>query len=273
MEGVAWVGIVAVVLLIAGWRRLAGVPATRLWRVVAALFGIWALGSHLDVFGANVGLVLPGILLRFVPLVSNARIPGRAMVVVALAVAMLLALTLARAAPGWSHRRRVLVVALMLLDCATAPLPLYRPESSSIYSRLSRLSGPGAVLELPLGVRDGLGEIGRFDARTMYFQTISGRPILGGFVARLSDRVKEWYRQAPVVSTVLHLSDPTCPAAWTPPDVSPAQAYEALARISVRYVVLNRNAASPGMIGYVSSLPLKRLAEEGGRELYELRKW
>ena len=57
---------------------------------------VWALGPRLLVAGFDVGLLLPQILARFIPLVNNARVPGRAMVLVYLAVAVLVAIRVAR---------------------------------------------------------------------------------------------------------------------------------------------------------------------------------
>jgi hypothetical protein len=271
IEGVAWITPVAVVIVLAGWRLCNG-PEARRWRAAALVFGVWSLGPHLDVFGTNPGVVLPAAFIRFVPLVSNARVPGRAIVVVALAVAMLLALALARLAPDWSRRRKVLVVVLLLLDTATVPLPLYRPPANAVYSVLGKLPATGTVLEIPLGLRDGLGEIGRFDAGTLFYQTISEKPMLGGFIARLPERVKSWYQHAPVISAVLQLSDPRCPSDWSPEPVTAHQAYDALTAASVRYVVLNRASSSPRLLAYVSSWPMTRVAADSGRELYVLRK-
>jgi hypothetical protein len=271
IEGTGWIGAVPLVLLGLGWRGLRSVAQARRWRAALAVFVIWALGPYLNVLGANVGFMLPQTVLRFVPIVANARIPGRAMVAVSLAAAMLLALTLARLGAAWSTRRKIAIVALLLLDVATAPLPLYRPEASAVYAMLRDRTDGGAVLELPLGLRDGFGEIGRLDERTLFFQTVSGHPMFGGFVGRLPERVKSWYRQAPVVSTLLKLSDPACPTSWVPADISPESAREGLRQASVRYVVLDGETASAGMIRYVSSLPLTRLVEDNGRALYEVR--
>ena len=59
------------------------------------VFAIWALGPFLTVAGVDAGLPLPQALARFVPLVENARMPGRAMVCVYLALGVLMALRLA----------------------------------------------------------------------------------------------------------------------------------------------------------------------------------
>src|SRR4051812_25571092 len=66
--------------------------ATAYWALTGTVFGIWALGPWLTVIGRQTPLIMPALFLRFVPIVANARIPGRAMVVVYLAIAMLAAI-------------------------------------------------------------------------------------------------------------------------------------------------------------------------------------
>ena len=68
-------------------------PARIFW--IAGLFFVWALGPYLRVFGVNTAFMLPQTILRFVPVVANARIPGRAFVVVQLMIAVLGAMALA----------------------------------------------------------------------------------------------------------------------------------------------------------------------------------
>ena len=68
----------------------------RRWKVVLGVFAIWALGPFLTIGGFDTGLPLPQALARFVPLVENARMPGRAMVCVYLALGVLMALRVAR---------------------------------------------------------------------------------------------------------------------------------------------------------------------------------
>src|SRR5262249_62393687 len=66
--------------------------------------------------------------------------------------------------------------------------------------------GPGAVLELPLGVRDGFGEAGLLDESVLFYQTIHERPIAGGFVARLPPSVRKRYEESPVLAVLVQLS-------------------------------------------------------------------
>jgi hypothetical protein len=272
IEGIAWPGLVVLVALVGGWRALRGRPGAARWWAAAAVFSVWSLGPFLTVCGWNTGLVLPGMFLRFVPVVANARIPGRAIVVVAVASAMLLAHVLAAVSPTWGRGRKLGVLLLLVLDCATAPLALYRVEPNHIYTYLASQSPTGSVLELPLGIRDGFGETGHFDHRALYYQTVSGWPIMGGFVARMPDKVKAWYQQTPIVSSLLKLSDPACPAAWRATESTAAEAYDLLKRINVRYVVLDRSSSPARLAEYATStLPARLVMADGDRELYEVR--
>ena len=111
LELVAWFGVVPIVILIA-WRRhwLArdapgATPNARLWIAIAAVFGVWALGPYLRVAGTHTGLWLPASLVQYVPILSNARMPSRAIVMVYLSVAVLVAIAIAARAQGDGTRR------------------------------------------------------------------------------------------------------------------------------------------------------------------------
>ena len=49
--------------------------AARTWLLLGCVFLVWSAGPFLRVFGIDTGLPLPQVLLRYVPVVSNARIP------------------------------------------------------------------------------------------------------------------------------------------------------------------------------------------------------
>ena len=58
-----------------------------------------------------------------------------------------------------------------------------------IYETLRDRPEGGTLCELPLGIVDGFGGTGQLDSRTLFYQTIHGRPMVGGFVARLPPAV------------------------------------------------------------------------------------
>src|SRR6185295_10391084 len=135
IESGAWLGIVPLVLAVYAVRRKWRDPAVRQWAVVGAVFFVWALGSLVHAAGRNTAMIAPEFLLRYVPLAANARIPGRAVVMVYLAMAMLAAIS----AAGWREglRRPALamsvVAALTFADFLVAPFRLAEVDCPVIY--------------------------------------------------------------------------------------------------------------------------------------------
>src|SRR5207245_2015385 len=82
---------------------------------IAGVCFVWSLGPYLRVLGFNTGVMLPQTVLRYVPIVANARIPGRAFVIVQLMAAILGAMALAsidaaRARRAWLPSAAILVL-------------------------------------------------------------------------------------------------------------------------------------------------------------------
>jgi hypothetical protein len=270
VEGCGWIPLAGLVLAAAAIRVCWSEPVVRCWAFIGASFLVWALGPWLVVLGWRTPLVLPAILLRYVPIVANARMPGRAMILVYLAIAQISAFGLV--ALMRDDRRRLAawaLAALIAMDCAPAWPPFYHPRVPATYHAMH--GPPGAICELPLGLRDGFGEVGTFDASVLLYQTVHQRPILGGFVARLSPDVVRTYRASPMLSTFVRLSSNgrENDSAVDSPLASPAD----LTPLGVAYVVLDTRAAKPQLLSYVRSASVLRLiGEEDGREFYEVRR-
>jgi hypothetical protein len=216
-------------------------------------------------------MILPQALLHYVPIIANARIPGRAIVVAYLALAVLGAIATAE----WRRRsRRALLmlvgVSLVLAaDYLPAPFPLTALDRPAIYETLRDRRERGAVCELPLGILDGFGERGSFDARVLFYQTIHQRPLVGGLVSRLPRAVTAAYGDDPLLGGLLRLSEREGPVDAARPLPSRQLAADRLREIGIAFVMLNRSAASPSLAEYVENvLPLTRIAEEGERSLY-----
>src|SRR5205085_10521884 len=160
IESVAWLGVVPLILAMYASRAERTDRDVRFWCAIAAVFLAWSFGTHVFVFGRNTGMIGPAAVLHFVPIVSNVRMPGRAVVMVYLALAMLAAKGFAalRAAYPWRGAVPLLVV-LLLVDFLAAPVLLGRIECPPIYQTLRDRPEQGAVAELPLGFGDGLGAV------------------------------------------------------------------------------------------------------------------
>lgn len=237
------------------------------WLLLGGIFATWAIGPYLVAAGTRVWVLLPATIVRFVPLVSNARIPSRAMIVVSLAAAML-------AAIGWRRLRdqnrgtlAFMLGLLLLADYFPARPPVFALDRPSVYDALAAQSAPGIVCELPLGLRDGFGEAGRLDTRVLAYQTRHGLSITGGFVARLSPRLVAAYESDPILGPLLRLSSGAPVGAE--PQLDAQTTIARLRRHGIRYFVLNEETAPADLVTWVrTNLPLRMILRDGGRALY-----
>ena len=272
IEASGWIPISALTLAAIAVVARRKDPIVQQYAIVGTVFMMWALGPWLIAFGRQTPLILPAIGVRYVPIVANARIPGRALVVVCLVVAMLAAMGVAWLSSRGRTARRVAwcLVLLLALECVPAPPPTYVPDVPSQYAALRNHPRPGAVCELPLGIRDGFGETGRFDSAVLLHQTLHERPIVGGFLARLEPRVARDYAAMPVIGSFLRLSSGG-KLSEEPAVTTPREAASSLASAGIAFVVLDTRTASADLIQYVQSgIALRRIGEQDGRIFYEV---
>lgn len=267
IERSSWLGVIPVCLTVITWRGNA-TPLSRRWTWIAGCALVWALGPHLSLFGYNTGMILPEALLRYLPIVSNARIPGRAMVVVYLALGMLGALGMASLRRcGFRRTACWVVIACCVIDFTPAPIPLLALDRPGLYDRLRTQPEPGAVLEIPLGMRDGFGEHGSLDTTVQWYQTIHERPLVGGFVARLPPSTQRMYETDPLLSALLRASTRGAVGVDLPAATTVRQL---LREHHIAFIVLDRAAASTPLVTAVQQLGLVPLGTHGARELFGL---
>jgi hypothetical protein len=270
IESVAWTGVIPLILAASALRTQRSNNQVRRWAVIGTVFLVWAGGAHLHVLGNNTAMISPAAILRFIPIVSNARIPGRAMVVVYLALAMLAAIAVKELR---SRNKSVVLVALLasgiLADFFAAPFPTVPVACPAIYQTLRERPERGSVAELPLGFGDGFGALTPIENRVMLAcQTVHERPLVGGFVARLSPEVVAAYRSDPLLAAFLRLSGAGGDLTNTAlPDRR--SALEQMTRDEITFVLLDRVDASVELQEYVDHmLPLRLVASDGQRSLY-----
>lgn len=267
IEQVAWISPGVVLLSLSAWRlRLGASEEIVRWSAIGALFLLWALGPYLVAFGQRLPIPLPAILIRYAPIVANARIPARAMVVVYLSLAMLTVHGFAALRRAGRRGFAFTLGAIVVVDLLPARPPIFRVDHPAIYSALRARPEQGAVCELPMGLRDGFGVTGIFDSRVLWHQTIHERGLVGGFVARLPSRMVPAYQAAPVLGSFLRLSS----GQSLKQETSPAADFAAHALLSqgIRFVIVDRSTASADLIEYVARLRLRWLAADGTRELW-----
>jgi len=151
-------------LALAAWKG-----RDRRWWIVFAVFGVLGLGERLTLLGRTLPLPLPYALLETVfPPLAVGGVPVRMAVMVALAASVLGALAVKRLG-----RRALPLMLLLVVELWPAPRPETRLEIPGWVEALARRDDGGAVYDALSGPK-----------KAMYYQTIHGRPISGGALAR-----------------------------------------------------------------------------------------
>jgi hypothetical protein len=269
LENVASVPLVVLAVGLLAW-RLGWRPAPW-WSLVAAAFGLLALGPFVQVAGLSTHVPGPWALLRYVPLVGLTRTPARFSVVMMLAVSLLFAAALVTAGsrwPAWRRRGLALVTAGLCVELLPAPRPLYSARVPEFYAQVAAAPPETRVLHLPFGVRDGTTSDGDFSAQTQYFQTAHGQPLLGGYLSRVSKARRAAVRREPVLDAMMRMSE----AHVASPDDAVTLARDGpgyLRRANVGFVVVNRRQFPQEVaVRTTEALRLQLVGSDGDFELY-----
>jgi hypothetical protein len=265
-EVTGYLGVCVVALAgyaIFGWRRRddrarRSVIGGRLAFAIAASFLVLSLGSELKVRGNPTGLPLPAALLAHVPIVRLARAPGRQMVVAMMGVAVL-------AAAGWDRiarrRWRATLVAAVALEY-WAGLPLVATGVPGVYHQLAREPGSFAVVDVPVGARDGRRVMGRPNSLELLAQSVHHKPIIGGMASRLSADRWAAVLGAPLIGALIA------------PDaenvrISKEEATRYFRRYNIRAIVVHQHATAGERQLIEALLPIRRRELfPGGTELW-----
>jgi hypothetical protein len=207
-DQVASLCLVAVVVVLLAWR--AGFKPERYWVVLTVGFGLLTLGPFIHVAGVNTFIPTPWTILRYVPVIGEARMPSRFGILMMMGLAVLFAMALTALANRDRRRRPVVLAAVGLaltFELLPVPRPLYSAEIPEVHRTIAADPRPIRVLNLPFGVRDGLSSLGNFNASAQYYQTAHGKRLIGGYLSRVSERNKRFMRQQPVLDALMRLSE------------------------------------------------------------------
>lgn len=247
-----------------GWAAISVVLLTRVyraagwWRFAFVGFLVLSLGPFLEIFpGWRISPPLPFWVLRYIPIVEGARVPSRWVAMALVPWAMLVALGVQGVT---SSRWRVAVLAAVLFEGLAAPWQVNPVSVPSMYRAISRDTRAGALLELPFGVMDGRRMWGAgFPPELLYYQTVHGKRLVGGYISRIPDRIFDEYRDQPVLWKLATLQE-------EPEEGEGIDRGEFLrfaAEWEVTWIVLDRYRASPSLERAVLWLLGPPLLEEG----------
>ena len=288
--GYATLALAVLGALVAGRRARAWLAIALLAFVLALGPLLQINGQSLyDLDGLEVTVPLPYIVLHYLPFVQGFRAPNRFSLVLLQALAVLAgygaAWLLVKVAGARSEHkptrarsgdrpkqedarsgdrperggamRRTLAIALAILLAAAVlfehlavPMPLTDARVPAPYSALAREPEGGAVLQLPMGWRNGFGVFGAEDTRVEWYQTMHGRPILSGNTSRNPAFKFEYFERLPLLRAITGIE------MYQPPDeatdqAARDQAAELMALWDVRYLTVNPPV--PGRFPYIDT--------------------
>ena len=145
-----------------------------------------------------------------------------------------------------------LVSALVALEDLAIPFATVQPPVSEFYHRMARDPERYAVIDVAPRRR----------SRTLYYATIHGKPLIGGYVSRPTRASQRFLRETPVLASLFaHAPHPG-------PEASRRLATAIFKRYDIRYVI-SRHGERRGYIEDVLRLPL--VFEDEGLRAYEAR--
>jgi hypothetical protein len=246
----------------------------RFWVAFTAVFVWLSVGPFVHVGGVNTYVIGPWALLRYVPLVGLARSPSRFAVVAVLGLSLLFGFALQglfRRDPRARTVQAGILLSALGLELCPVPRPLYSAAIPEVYRILSATHDEtGRLLELPTGIRDGTSSLGDFSAAAQYAQTGHGRPLIGGYLSRVSSWRKAETQRAPMLRALFLLSEgrPLDPE-WREPAYRSRDTF--LRRSCVEWVIIHRHRVSKELRDFaIDALQLSLVYEDANDQLYTL---
>jgi hypothetical protein len=203
-ETASYLTYTAIILALLGlWKHF---KENRLWLILGVVFCLLALGPVLLVAGGTTGVPLPFMLYRLIPFLNTVREPGRFSLIISIALAVMAAYgvkTLTEHKGNEAHHAAAPMINVKLLGIVTVIAILFFVESNGMpssalsanavtttlsipkaYGQLAQLSGNFSVLQLPIIPDQQSLYPNLYPGKAMYYQTVSHKPIVGGYATR-----------------------------------------------------------------------------------------
>ncbi len=172
------------------------------WLLASAVFLMLALGPYLH----PTDITLPFAGFSNIPMLRQFRTPYRMTIPALIGLGLISGSLLAAWWPSLQRKRWLASAVLIILlggrlyfAITHDPFNIQIYPAYDFYEQLGREPGDFAILEVPFGVRSGLGRIGQGGEILSYYQHIHHKPLLNGMIARLPHEVFQFYRAQPVL--------------------------------------------------------------------------
>jgi len=278
-ENTTFIGYTILVLSLYALWKLRKQIEVKFWLLSAVVFSIFSLGPilHINgktiftVFNTSTTIPLPyAILSQVVPFLENSRTPGRIFVFASLAFAVLAGYGIAELLRVSSTRKNllpVLVCGLIVFEFLSIPVMMSSVDQPVFYKNISLDNTTYALLEIPATLMYGAG------MKIEYYQTIHGKPIVGGQAGRMPADARNFEKSTPFIREITFLDK-------SQKDIVNQNitgvGNSILQHYNIRYVILHKDFLSHDQLQAAESLlaqwcnpPLPKVYEDKRLVVYE----
>lgn len=222
--------------------------AFSLFLLLLIIFGTLSLGPRLRLRGRNIftvagksySLWLPYAVFHQLPVLGLTKEPGRVGITTTLCLAVL-------AGYGFSYLERrarkpmgILLVGILLFELLPVPLKLFDAQPPKIYEKIGQDNEDYAILNLPLGWSSSMQYLGFYEFATQYHQVTHHKKVFEGFASQQPKEVFGFYNTVPVIRYLYNPSQ----RPLSPEDKNKAEALKELAKLKVRYIIVDKTLAT-----------------------------
>lgn len=255
---------------------------------------ILTLGPFLHVFGhwrltvdegIKIVVPLPYIILHYIPLLNNVRVPGRLIVGFIFFADIVSAYVLNDLLRNQKNITRLILITILFLvfiadhrynvSIVSAPEQTYPYK---IFEEIKKDRLFSTVLEIPFTVRDGFTYFGNGDAFQMIIgEAVHGKPVLGGYTGRIANYKKDYYMKNPFFGYLGRMIDgglQTNPIIdkndlinWQSMDIEESK--KTIDFLDLKYIITNNNYGySASVSAILKEIGYEKKLDDMGRSLW-----
>src|SRR3989338_614788 len=206
---------------------------TCVWLIATCVFFVFALGPHLIIFNKDFREIpLPFAILKNIPVVQVIRTPHRFLSFVTLGTAVMVGFVISETVMKKNYKFVVfLIIGLVILEYLAIPRTTFSQiKIPDIYKKIANDKEDYVVVDAPLNDFGG--------AYSMYYQTIHGKKVVGGYVARTPLYSKYFIENNPV----LHLlAEPGNYYTINLTEKEISESLDNLKKNGIKYVIVHKN--------------------------------
>ena len=206
-ENTVYIGFATLFFVIYAFWKIKNTKYIKTFKISLIIFFVLSLGPVLHIYGKyrftehNLTLMLPQMLLNYVPVLSMIRCPSRIAIILMLMMAVLAGYGISEFLkkfdnPKKKHIIAVLITLLIISEFAFV-LPLTEAKAPEFYQSISNDGGNYAILELPIGYSPAAP-----DHLSIYhfYQSVHGKKLVGGMWSREGIYFHSFIKNSPLQS-------------------------------------------------------------------------